>query len=148
LSAPAAGIVGEGPGVTLATSPESPPSFENSPMPLPDSEARADPSSLSDTLVGRVRSFKRLPFWPRVLVLLAGWLVILIGIAGLFLPGPGTLAIFAGAALLSVASEVAYKGIAGSLKRWPRLHRNFESLRERLHDRLHAFFHPGDPPTP
>jgi hypothetical protein len=110
-------------------------------MPLPDPETRTEPPALSDTLVGRVRSFKHLPFWPRILVLLVGWLVVLIGIAGLVLPGPGTLAIIAGAAILSVASEVVYKGIGAALKRWPRLHSHFESLRERIHDRLHDFFH-------
>jgi len=113
-------------------------------MPPPDSDTSStEIASLNDTFVGKIRAFRHLPFWPRVLVLSVGWLVILVGIAGLVLPGPGTLAIFAGAAILSVASELAYKGIRTTLQRWPTVWHRFEKLRNRIHDRLHEFFHPG-----
>jgi hypothetical protein len=115
-------------------------------MPPPDSDTTStEVPSLSDTFVGKVHAVKQLRFWPRVLVLSVGWLVILVGIAGLLLPGPGTLAIFAGAAILSVASELAYKGMRTTLKRWPALWIRFEALRSRIHERLHEFFHPGQP---
>ncbi len=48
-----------------------------------------------------------LPLWVRILVLVVGWIVVLIGIAGLVLPGiQGIATIVAGAAILSVASEL------------------------------------------
>jgi hypothetical protein len=109
-------------------------------MTPPDSDA----TSTSERAVpgeAKARSFKPLPFWPRMAVLSVGWCVILVGIAGLVLPGPGTLALIAGAAILSVASEVAYKGLRSACKRWPALWARFESLRSRIHDRVHGFFH-------
>ncbi|WP_191564267.1 PGPGW domain-containing protein [Janibacter melonis] len=43
----------------------------------------------------------------KVAVQIAGWLLVLVGIAALFLPGPGLLALFAGMALLATQYEWA-----------------------------------------
>lgn len=43
----------------------------------------------------------------QVAVQIAGWLLVLVGIAALFLPGPGLLALFAGMALLATQYEWA-----------------------------------------
>lgn len=43
----------------------------------------------------------------KVAIQLAGWLLVLVGIAALFLPGPGLLALFAGMALLATQYEWA-----------------------------------------
>lgn len=43
----------------------------------------------------------------KVAVQVAGWLLVLVGIAALFLPGPGLLALFAGMALLATQYEWA-----------------------------------------
>ncbi len=61
-----------------------------------------------------------------------GWILVLVGIAALVLPGPGLLALFAGVALLATQYEwaerrlepvkkAALRGAADSVKTWPRI---------------------------
>jgi uncharacterized protein (TIGR02611 family) len=68
----------------------------------------------------------------RILVEGLGWILVLVGIAALVLPGPGLLAIFAGMALLSTQYEwaerrldpvrkAALKTAADSVRTWPRI---------------------------
>jgi hypothetical protein len=68
----------------------------------------------------------------RVLVEGAGWVLVVVGIAAIFLPGPGLLALFAGLALLSMqytwaerrvrpVRKAALKGAADSVQTWPRI---------------------------
>lgn len=68
----------------------------------------------------------------RVMLEGAGWILVLIGLAALVLPGPGLLALFAGVALLATQYEwaerrlepvkrAALKGAADSVKTWPRI---------------------------
>ena len=68
----------------------------------------------------------------RVVLETAGWLLILVGIAALILPGPGLLALFAGVALLATQYEwaerrlepvkkAAMRAAADSVKSWPRI---------------------------
>ncbi len=68
----------------------------------------------------------------RVLIEAAGWLLVLVGIAALVLPGPGLLALFAGLALLSTQYEWAEKRLepvkaaalraaADGVATWPRI---------------------------
>lgn len=68
----------------------------------------------------------------RVLVEGAGWLLVLLGIAALVLPGPGLLALFAGLALLSTqyswaekrldpVKRAALRAAADSVASWPRI---------------------------
>jgi uncharacterized membrane protein YbaN (DUF454 family) len=73
--------------------------------------------------------------WPlRVALLGLGWLSVLIGIAGLFLPGiQGILTIAIGIALLSLGSESLHRFLHYRLRRWPRIWRPIESFRVRLH---------------
>ena len=78
-----------------------------------------------------------LPLWVRVAVLAVGWVVVLIGVAGLVLPGPGVLTILAGLAILSISSDLAHRCIRRTLQRWPKLSRRVESFRTRLHGWLH-----------
>ncbi len=70
----------------------------------------------------------------RVLLLIVGWLLLLIGIAGLVLPGiQGILTIVAGAAVLSLASELVYRIILRALSRWPGVLARVERLRAKIH---------------
>ena len=85
-----------------------------------------------------------LPLWVRVAVLAVGWIVILAGVAGLVLPGPGVLTILAGLAILSISSELAHRCMRWSLQRWPKLSRRVESFRTRLHDWLHRMVRRGE----
>lgn len=68
----------------------------------------------------------------RVVVEVLGWLLVLVGIAALVLPGPGLLALFAGVALLATqykwaerrvepVKKAALKGAADSVKTLPRV---------------------------
>jgi uncharacterized protein (TIGR02611 family) len=68
----------------------------------------------------------------RILVEGAGWLLVVVGIAALVLPGPGLLALFAGVALLATQYEwaerrlepvkkAALRTAADSVKTWPRI---------------------------
>ena len=98
--------------------------------------------SLEETQARRHRKLRRpLPLWVRILVLLAGWIVVLVGIAGLVLPGPGTLTIVIGAAILSVASELAYEWMRKSLRRWPKVWDRVERFRDRIYDKLQDMVH-------
>lgn len=105
------------------------------PAPLPPPE--------DETLIRRRLRLRRpLPLWLRVLLLLIGWIVVLIGIAGLILPGiQGIATILIGAAILSVASEIAYEWTRWALRRWPWLWDRVERFRDRIHDKLHDLVH-------
>jgi hypothetical protein len=78
----------------------------------------------------------------RVVIFAAGWLLIVVGVAGLVLPGvQGIITILAGAALLSLDNELVYRGLRRLLARWPQVWRRVEHFRERAHDRIHGLFH-------
>ncbi len=68
----------------------------------------------------------------RIAIELLGWILVLVGIAALVLPGPGLLALFAGVALLATQYEwaerrvepvkkAALRGAADSVKSWRRI---------------------------
>ena len=79
----------------------------------------------------------RLSVVTRFLVLGGGWLLILIGIVGLALPGlQGILTLLLGAALLSVASNTVHRLFHRLLHRWPSLWHRFEHLRQTMHEKL------------
>jgi uncharacterized membrane protein YbaN (DUF454 family) len=82
----------------------------------------------------------RLPFWLRIALFALGWLLILVGIAGLVLPGiQGVLTLLVGVAVLSLVSELAYELLRKGLKRWPKAWKKIESLREWAYRKLHRF---------
>jgi hypothetical protein len=81
-----------------------------------------------------------LPLGWRIGIFIAGWALILIGVAGLVLPGlQGILTILLGAALLSLDNELVYRGLRRALVRWPRAWQRVERFRARAHARLHRF---------
>ena len=68
----------------------------------------------------------------RILIEVAGWVLVVVGIAALVLPGPGLLALFAGVALLATqyawaerrlepVKKAAYRAAADGVKTWPRI---------------------------
>ncbi|MFY9824987.1 MAG: PGPGW domain-containing protein [Thermoanaerobaculia bacterium] len=84
----------------------------------------------------------RLPLGIRIGIFVLGWMLIVVGVAGLVLPGiQGIAAILAGAALLSLDNELVYRGLRRLLARWPSLWKKVEHFRERAHDRLHRLTH-------
>ena len=80
----------------------------------------------------------RLSLGTRVLTFAVGWSLLLVGVAGLALPGiQGILTILVGIAVLSVASESAYRLLKRLLHRWPPVWNRIERFRERIHEWLH-----------
>ena len=103
------------------------------------------PVAVSAMKLGRVPRSERsrfqplpLPVWVRALVLGVGWLLVLLGIAGLFLPVlQGGLSLAIGFALLSLGSQTVHLRLRKAMGRWPGLWRRIERLRRRLHGWLH-----------
>ena len=84
--------------------------------------------------------FQRLPlsFGLRVAVLTTGWICVLLGIAGLFLPIlQGGLFLGIGFALLSIASQWVHLRLRRLFGRWPGLWRRLEKARRKIHGWLH-----------
>lgn len=80
---------------------------------------------------------ERLPMWLRVALTAVAVLLLLVGVAGLFLPGlQGIVTILAGIALLSLVSSHADRFLRWSLSRWPKLLAKVEELREKSRGRL------------
>jgi hypothetical protein len=85
-------------------------------------------------------SAPRLPVWLRIALFALGWLLILVGIAGLVLPGiQGVLTLLVGVAVLSLVSELAYELLRKTLRRWPKAWEKVESFREKAHQKLQRF---------
>jgi hypothetical protein len=85
-----------------------------------------------------------LPFGVRVTIFVIGWILVLVGVAGLVLPGiQGIVTIVAGAALLSVDNEVMYRFLRRLLYRWPRVWHRVERFRSRAHEKIHRLVHRG-----
>jgi hypothetical protein len=70
----------------------------------------------------------------RIFFVASGWILVLIGLAGLALPGiQGVLTIVLGGALLSLASESAYWALRWAFRRWPRGWRKMVRMRRRIY---------------
>lgn len=93
----------------------------------------------------RITPRRRLSMGVRVGIFIVGWLLILVGVAGLVLPGiQGIATILVGAALLSLDNEIIYRGLRRLLARWPRVWHKLEHFREKSHDWIHRTFHRKD----
>ncbi len=87
------------------------------------------------------RQLRSLPLLPRFLIFVVGWTLILIGIAGLVLPGiQGIASILAGAALLSLTSELIFNLLGRLMQRWPKQWRKMQAARLKLYRRLSRRF--------
>lgn len=83
------------------------------------------------------RHLPQLPLGTRVLLHAVGGSLVVLGIAGLVLPGlQGVLLILAGAAVLSLASAVVHRWLRLLFTRWPGGWKRVERLRRWLHDKL------------
>ena len=99
--------------------------------------AKRLPTKLGEVL-RKPRHLPTLPLGIRITLLFVGWLLILLGIAGLFLPIlQGGLSLALGFALLSLASQSFHLWLRRRLGRWPGLWKRMERLRRRLHGWLH-----------
>jgi hypothetical protein len=87
-----------------------------------------------------------LPLGIRVGIFVVGWLLILIGIAGLVLPGiQGVFTIVAGAALISLDNELVYRGLRRVFHRWPRIWDRIERFRAKSHAWIQRRIHKNRP---
>lgn len=87
----------------------------------------------------RVTAQPELPITTRILLVVLGWLLILLGIVGGLLPVlQGWIFFFAGAALLSLVSETAMRALRWSFRPWPRGWRRVLRLRQRIIARLQS----------
>lgn len=83
------------------------------------------------------RPLPALPAAVRLILLIVGWLLLLVGIAGLVLPGiQGLLTLVVAAAVLSLVSEFVYRGLRRGLERWPPVWDRVERFRRWLHEKL------------
>ena len=97
---------------------------------------RREPENPPDSAEPQVH-IPDLPIGLRILLLAIGWLVILLGLAGLLLPGlQGVLLLILGAALLSVASDTVHRWLEDLLEHRPKMRGRLNSLRQRLRTRL------------
>lgn len=77
---------------------------------------------------------KPLSFPVRVTLLVIGWLLVLVGISGLFLPFlQGILMIVLGLAIASLGSERIHRFLHERMHPWPRARSRMEAFRGRLH---------------
>ena len=87
-------------------------------------------------------SYPPLSLAVRVLLLAVGWALVLLGLAGLVLPGlQGFLTLLAAAACLSAGSATAHRFLRERFRRWPKGWRRLEKGRRRLH----GWFKPKPP---
>ncbi len=79
-----------------------------------------------------------LPLWARVLVISMGWILIVLGVVGLFLPVlQGGLSLALGLALLSISSQTVHLKLRGWMGRWPGLWKRMEKIRRKMRGWLH-----------
>lgn len=81
----------------------------------------------------RVPHVPELPIVTRVLLIVFGWLLVLVGIAGLVLPGlQGILTILLGGAVLSLTSRVMLQALRWCFRPWPKGWKRLLSVRARV----------------
>lgn len=105
-----------------------------------DTEAQASgEESATEPLAERPKArHPKLSLGTRVLVFVAGWSLLLVGVAGLALPGiQGILTLLIGAAVLSVASETVYRLLKKMFRRWPKGMDTLDRFRDKIHSWLH-----------
>lgn len=109
------------------------PGASSPPEPRPEP---ADAPRDSETAVEH-RPLPALPVAVRLILLVVGWLLLLVGIAGLVLPGiQGILTLVVAAAVLSLVSEFVYRTLRRGLERWPKVWQKIERFRRWLHEKL------------
>jgi len=113
------------------------PPREEVPSPVP--AAKATGLRHKSRRLGK-RRWIPLPLKLRIGLFLIGWTLVLVGVAGLVLPGiQGILTILVGASVLSLVSELVYELMHWLLARWPKIWRRFEAFRLKMHRRLRRF---------
>lgn len=93
---------------------------------------RPEPDTEPPTEDGPQPHHAELPMWLRVSLILTSFVLLVLGIAGLVLPGlQGILTIVFGLALLSLVSHQAHRFLHWSLGPWPNMRERVEGYRQR-----------------
>lgn len=99
---------------------------------MPDRSPTQSPVS-ADAPRNRVPHVPELPIVTRILLIVFGWLLVLVGIAGLVLPGlQGVLTILLGGAVLSLTSRVMLRALRWCFQPWPKGWKRLLSVRARV----------------
>lgn len=92
----------------------------------------------------RSERLPRLSLGMRIVAFVVGWALLLVGVAGLALPGiQGILTLLAGTAVLSIVSETFYRLLRRLFGRWPGAWRRVRGFRQKVHGWLHKDDSPG-----
>ncbi len=92
------------------------------------------PAALPPERATRQLKLKPLSRGARLILLVAGWLMVLLGVAGLVLPGlQGILTLLFGAAILSLVSQQVHAWLRRGFRPWPRGWRQLLRIRQRVH---------------
>lgn len=84
------------------------------------------------------RHLPPLPLGIRGLLWVVGWLFLLLGVAGVFLPVlQGGLFLVLGAAIISLVSRRVHGWLRAAFGKWPRSWKKVERFRRWLHAKLH-----------
>lgn len=115
---------------------------ETQEMPIPEEGWDSRPATgPGERLPVLVRLHRPLPLGARIAVFLVGWLLVIVGVAGLVLPGiQGIFTIAAGIALLSLDNDLMYRALRRMLRRWPKMWGRVENFRGKAHDRIYRMF--------
>lgn len=85
----------------------------------------------------RVSEMPPLSTSARVILAVFGWLLILLGVVQLLIPGPGLLTMVTGAAVLSLVSHKAHNLLRWLFRPWPWAWQKLLQLRRRIRERIH-----------
>ena len=78
-----------------------------------------------------------LPIGTRIVLLGLSWICLILGLAGLLLPGlQGVLLLLLGMALMSVASDTVHRSLEKLLEKRPRIRERLNDFRSKLHRKL------------
>lgn len=78
-----------------------------------------------------------LPIGTRIVLLGLSWICLILGLAGLLLPGlQGVLLLLLGMALMSVASDTVHRWMEKALHRHPGLQKRLHRFRDKIHHRF------------
>jgi hypothetical protein len=116
---------------------------ETQEIPCPEEGRDSQPATgPGEKLPMLVRLHRPLPLGARIAVFFVGWLLVIVGVAGLVLPGiQGVFTIAAGIALLSLDNDLMYRALRRMLRRWPKVWGRVEHFRGKAHDRISRMFH-------
>jgi hypothetical protein len=101
--------------------------------PSAEAQARLDGSTVARPRVGSLRAPRKLPYLGRVIAGILAWVLLVVGLAGLVLPGlQGVLILALSATFFSLTSRRVHERLRSAFRRWPRGWRRVVKVRRSL----------------